>query len=250
MNIKKLLSPSESTLSRLNSILPQIEEFSEELRDLSDEQLKLKTRYFQKRLELGEELGEMVPEALAVAREGAFRTHNLYAFRTQLLGALVLYEGNFAEMKTGEGKTLVVVLAAYILALQKKGLHVVTVNEYLVKRDAEFCRKTLNFLGLTVGFNTAKLPKHLKKEMFRCDVTYTTNSELAFDFLRDNMASTTKEVVLPPLNYAIIDEGDSVLIDEAGTPLIISKTTDVSFKEYIEVDQAVKQLDELDFRVD
>ncbi|RAO95361.1 protein export cytoplasm protein SecA [Mycoplasma wenyonii] len=250
MGIKTLLSPSESILSRLNATVLQIEGFSAELRSLEDEQLKLKTRYFLRRLELGESLSDLVPEALAVVREAAYRTHNLFAFRTQLLGALIIYEGNFAEMKTGEGKTLVIVLAAYLLALTKKGLHIVTVNEYLVKRDAEFCRKTLNFLGLSVGFNSTTLTKYLKREMFKCDVTYTTNSELVFDYLRDNMAKNPSEIVLPELNYAIIDEGDSVLIDEAGTPLIISKPVRSDHREYVEIDIAVKQLDELDYKID
>ncbi|CCE66983.1 DEAD/DEAH box helicase [Candidatus Mycoplasma haematominutum] len=250
MNLKTLLSPSESILARLNSTLSQIEEFTEEMRALADDELKLKTRYFLRRLELGEDLSELVPEALAVVREAAFRTHNLFAFSTQLLGALVIYEGNFAEMKTGEGKTLVIVLAAYILALEKKGLHVVTVNEYLVKRDAEFCRKTLNFLGLSVGFNSAKLSKYHKREMFKCDVTYTTNAELVFDYLRDNMAKNSNEIVLSSLSYAIIDEGDSVLIDEAGTPLIISRSSTNEPELYFVVDQAVKNLDQLDYKID
>ncbi|AFO52306.1 protein translocase subunit SecA [Candidatus Mycoplasma haematolamae str. Purdue] len=250
MNLKALLSPSESILSRLNAIVIQIEEFKDEMRSLENDQLKLKTKYFLRRLELGEELSDMVPEALAVVREAAFRVHKLFAFHTQLIGALVIYEGNFAEMKTGEGKTLVIVLAAYILSLSKKGLHIVTVNEYLVKRDAEFCRKVLNFLGITVGFNSTKLSKYLKREMFKCDVTYTTNSELVFDYLRDNMARKTSELVLPALNYAIIDEGDSVLIDEAGTPLIISKPTSGDYELYVAIDRAVKQLDQLDYKVD
>ncbi|ADX98255.1 preprotein translocase subunit SecA [Mycoplasma suis] len=250
MGLKTLLSTSESTLSRLNTVLLQVEEFSEEVKSLDDEQLKLRTKYFLKRLELGEELSDIVPEALAVVREAAYRAHKLYAFHTQLLGALVIYEGNFAEMKTGEGKTLVIVLASYLLALAKKGLHVVTVNEYLVKRDAEFCRKVLNFLGLSVGFNSTYLSRYLKKEMFKCDVTYTTNSELVFDYLRDNMAKNSNDVVLPPLSYAIIDEGDSILIDEAGTPLIISKPSDDGFKWHSQIDQAVKHLDQLDYKID
>lgn len=250
MGLKTLLSTSESTLSRLNTVLLQVEEFTDEVKSLTNEQLKLKTKYFLKRIELGEELSDLVPEALAVVREAVFRTHNLYAFHTQLLGALVIYEGNFAEMKTGEGKTLVIVLAAYLLALAQKGLHVVTVNEYLVKRDAEFCRKTLNFLGLSVGFNSVALSRYLKREMFKCDVTYTTNSELVFDYLRDNMATNSNDIVLPPLSYAIIDEGDSILIDEAGTPLIISKPTDDGFRWHSEIDQAVKFLDQLDYKID
>lgn len=250
MGLKTLLSPSEAILSRLNSIVLQIEEFTDELRGLEDDQLKLKTRYFLRRLELGESLSDLVPEALAVVREAAFRTHKLFAFRTQLLGALIIYEGNFAEMKTGEGKTLVILLAAYLFALTRKGLHIVTVNEYLVKRDAEFCRKTLNFLGLTVGFNSTSLSKYLKREMFKCDVTYTTNSELVFDYLRDNMAKNPNEIVLPELNFAIIDEGDSVLIDEAGTPLIISKPVRSDHQEYVEIDLAVKKLDQLDYKID
>lgn len=191
-----------------------------------------------------------MPEALATVREACYRAQGLFAYKTQLISALIIYEGNFAEMKTGEGKTLTIALAAYIGALEGKGVHVVTVNDYLVKRDAEFCRKILNFLGITVGFVTSNLSKEIKQKMYRCHVTYTTNSELAFDYLRDNMVYDANDILIPRLHFAIIDEGDSVLIDEARTPLIISGASEQNIQDYITVDQVVKQLPPEDYLVD
>ncbi|XP_032746482.1 protein translocase subunit SecA-like [Rattus rattus] len=231
-------------------IINQIEELAPEFRKYTDIELRHKTESYFKRIALGESIDDLLPEALATVREACYRVHGLFAYKTQLTSALIIYEGNFAEMKTGEGKTLTIALAAYIGSLSGKGLHVVTVNDYLVKRDSEFCRKILNFLGVTVGFITSNLTPEMKKKMYACQVTYTTNSELAFDYLRDNMVYDEKDILIPSLNFAIIDEGDSVLIDESRTPLIISGPAEESAQSYIDVDQLVKRLSPEDYLVD
>ncbi|WP_391591749.1 Protein translocase subunit SecA [[Mycoplasma] cavipharyngis] len=249
----KLLSLFENKtyiLNKAQKIVNQTEAYQDEMRALSNNQLRDKTKLFLRRLELGETTEDILPEALATVREAAYRAHGMFAYPVQLIGAIVIFFGDFAEMKTGEGKTLTVALANYVIGLEKKGLHVVTVNEYLVKRDAEFCRKILNFLGLTVGFNTSQLSRELKKEMFRCDVTYTTHSELGFDYLRDNMVTNYDQKVIGNLNFAIIDEGDSVLIDEARTPLIISGQPQQNLSFYIQIDRFVKNLVVGDYKID
>lgn len=249
----KLLSFFESKtyiLNKAQKIVDQVETYKDEMRALNGNELKNKTKLFYRRLELGETTEDILPEAIAVAREAAYRAHGMFAFPVQLIGVIVIFFGDFAEMKTGEGKTLTVALATYLAALEKKGVHVVTVNEYLVKRDAEFCRKILNFLGVTVGFNTSELSRDLKKQMFNCDVTYTTHSELGFDYLRDNMVANYDQKVIRTLNYAIIDEGDSVLIDEARTPLIISGQPQQNLAFYVQVDRFVKSLVPGDYKID
>lgn len=250
MKLLKILDPAQNILSRINVTIDLVEDLKNEYRKLSDRELKIKTKYFLKRIELGETVDDLLAEALASVREAAYRVHGIFAYPVQLMGALVIYEGNFAEMKTGEGKTLTIAMAAYIAALSKAGVHVVTVNEYLVKRDAEFSRKIFNFLGMSVGFNTSNMSKPLKKAMFKCDVTYTTNSELAFDYLRDNMVNQHELIVIPRLNFAIIDEGDSILIDEASTPLIISAPAQHKREGYVEVSLAVQNLKESDVNID
>ncbi|OAL10213.1 protein export cytoplasm protein SecA [Candidatus Mycoplasma haematobovis] len=250
MKILNAFKPSSLILQKIKSLVNKVDALKDEFREYSDQELRNKTQSFLRRIKFGESIDDLLPEALATVRETAYRVHGMFAYRTQLMSALVIYGGNFAEMKTGEGKTLTIALSAYIASLERKGVHVVTVNEYLVKRDAEFCRKILNFLGITVGFITSNMDKKIKKEMYACDVTYTTNSELAFDYLRDNMVFTPEDIVIPRLHFAIIDEGDSVLIDEARTPLIISGPDESDVARYIDVDLAVKKLSEDDYRVD
>ncbi|MDQ0513837.1 preprotein translocase subunit SecA [Mycoplasmoides fastidiosum] len=249
----KLLSLFENKtyiLNKAEKVVNQTESYKDEMRALTNNQLRDKTKLFLRRLELGETTEDILPEALATVREAAYRAHGMFAYPVQLIGAIVIFYGDFAEMKTGEGKTLTVALANYIIGLEKRGVHVVTVNEYLVKRDAEFSRKILNFLGLTVGFNTSQLSRDLKRKMFACDVTYTTHSELGFDYLRDNMVTSYDQKVLRSLNFAIIDEGDSVLIDEARTPLIISGQPQENLSFYVQVDRFVKTLVLGDFKID
>lgn len=250
MNVFKFFDPKIHILNKAYRIVQQVDDYQKEMRQLSGQALKNKTKIFRQRLELGETLEDLLPEALATAREAAFRAHGLFAYPVQIIAAYIIFLGDFCEMKTGEGKTLAIVLAAYVGALDKKGCHVVTVNEYLVKRDAEFCRKTLNYLGITVGFNTAQLSRAIKQKMFACDVTYTTNSELGFDYLRDNMVKNNYEKVINQLHFAIIDEGDSVLIDEARTPLIISGENHQNLLSYIKIDRFVKTLVSGDYKLD
>lgn len=250
MNLLNIFDNRAQMLKKARKIVTQIDSYKNEMRALSGIELKNKTKLFRKRMELGETVEDMLPEALAVVREAAYRAHGLFAYQVQLIGAIIIFLGDFAEMKTGEGKTLAIVLAAYIGALDGKGCHIVTVNEYLVKRDAEFCRRVLNFLGVTVGFNTAELSREVKKSMFNCDVTYTTNSELGFDYLRDNMVKNYHEKVIRDLNFVIIDEGDSVLIDEARTPLIISGQPQQNLTVYVQIDRFVKTLLPGDYKID
>ena len=199
---------------------------------LSDEELKGKTEEFKKRLAAGETLDDILPEAYATVREAAKRVLNMEHFRVQLIGGIILHQGRIAEMKTGEGKTLVSTLPAYLNALEGKGVHVVTVNDYLAKRDAEWMGEVHKFLGLSVGVVLNSMKQDERKAAYACDITYVTNNELGFDYLRDNMVIYKEQLVLRELNYAIIDEVDSVLIDEARTPLIISGQSGKSTKLY------------------
>lgn len=195
---------------------------ADETAALSDDALREKTVEFKERVQKGETLDDLLVEAFAVAREGAKRALGLYPFKVQLMGGIVLHEGNIAEMKTGEGKTLTATLPVYLNALSGEGVHVVTVNEYLAHRDAEEMGVLYNFLGLSVGLNLNALSSTEKREAYACDITYSTNNELGFDYLRDNMVVYKEEMVQRPLAFAVIDEVDSILVDEARTPLIIS----------------------------
>lgn len=250
MNFWKVFDNKSHILNKAKHLVEQVDAYRDEMRALSGQALKNKTKLFRKRLELGETLEDLLPEALATVREAAFRAHGLFAYPVQIIGAYIIFLGDFCEMRTGEGKTLVIVLAAYVGALNQRGCHVVTVNEYLVKRDAEFCRRVLNFLGVTVGFNTSELSRPVKQKMFQCDVTYTTNSELGFDYLRDNMVKKYHEKVIGDFNYVIIDEGDSVLIDESRTPLIISGEDQQNLNTYVQADRFVKTLVQGDYKID
>ena len=233
---------SERELKRIRSTVDSIEAMQPQMHALSDEELKAKTAEFKKRLSEGETLDDIMPEAYAVVREAGKRVLGMEHFRVQLIGGVILHQGRIAEMKTGEGKTLVATLPSYLDALAGKGVHVVTVNDYLAKRDAEWMGKIHEFLGLTVGVVLNSMTPEERRAAYNCDITYVTNNELGFDYLRDNMAIYKEQCVLRGLNYAIIDEIDSILIDEARTPLIISGQSDKSTKLYEACDILAKQM--------
>ena len=222
---------NEKEVKKIGKIVDQVEALDEQMQALSDEELQAKTPEFRERLQNGETLDDILPEAFAVCREGAWRSLGMKHFRVQLIGGVVLHQGRISEMKTGEGKTLVATLAAYLNALEGKGVHVITVNDYLAKRDAEWMGKLYSFLGLTVGCVIHGVDNEDRKAAYNADITYGTNNEFGFDYLRDNMVTYQEELMQRELNYAIIDEVDSILIDEARTPLIISgrgsKSTDL-----------------------
>jgi preprotein translocase subunit SecA len=234
---------SENELKRIYPIVDRIDALEPEMQELSDAELKDKTREFKKRLEDGETLDDILPEAYAVVREGATRSLGMRHYRVQLIGGIILHQGRISEMKTGEGKTLVSTLPAYLNALEGKGVHIVTVNDYLAKRDAEWMGKVHEFLGLTVGVVLNAMDNDARRAAYNCDITYVTNNELGFDYLRDNMVIYKEQLVQRTLNFAIIDEVDSVLIDEARTPLIISGQSDKSTKLYEACDVLARQLE-------
>ena len=223
---------SEREVKRVIPIVDKIEGMEPEMEKLSDEELKAKTPEFKKRLEAGETLDDILPEAYAVVREASRRTIGLRHFRVQLIGGVILHQGRITEMRTGEGKTLVSTRPAYLNALEGKGVHIVTVNDYLAKRDAEWMGQIHQFLGLTVGVILNSMDNDERREAYNCDITYATNNELGFDYLRDNMVIYNEQLVQRDLHYAIVDEVDSVLIDEARTPLIISGSSGKSTKIY------------------
>ncbi|MDC7293060.1 preprotein translocase subunit SecA [Butyrivibrio sp. DSM 10294] len=233
---------SERELRRIRGTVDSIEAMRPKMQALSDEELRAKTDEFKKRLADGETLDDIMPEAYAVVREAGKRVLGMEHFRVQLIGGVILHQGRIAEMRTGEGKTLVATLPSYLDALAGKGVHVVTVNDYLAKRDAEWMGKIHEFLGLTVGVVLNSMTSEERKAAYNCDITYVTNNELGFDYLRDNMAIYKEQCVLRGLNYAIIDEIDSILIDEARTPLIISGQSDKSTKLYEACDILAKQM--------
>ncbi|MEK6268043.1 MAG: preprotein translocase subunit SecA [Planococcus sp. (in: firmicutes)] len=220
--LNKVFDPNKRDLKRLEKTADRVEALAADFAALTDEALKAKTEEFVGRHAKGESLNDLLPEAFATIREAAKRVLGMYPFRVQIMGAVSLHEGNISEMKTGEGKTLTSTLAVYLNAISKKGVHVVTVNEYLASRDALEMGQLYEWLGLTVGLNLNSLTKEEKRAAYQADVTYSTNNELGFDYLRDNMVLYKEDMVQRPLNYAVIDEVDSILIDEARTPLIIS----------------------------
>ena len=242
--LKKLYNDDKRELKKFEKIAAKVESHADEMSKLSDEQLQAKTPEFRDRLKKGESLDDLLPEAFAVAREGAKRVLGLYPFHVQILGGIALHYGNIAEMMTGEGKTLTATMPVYLNALEGKGVHVVTVNEYLSSRDEEEMGQLYKWLGLTVGLNLNSMSPDEKRAAYNCDVTYSTNSELGFDYLRDNMVVYKEQMVQRPLNYAIIDEVDSILIDEARTPLIISGEAEQANSDYIRADRFVKTLTE------
>ena len=242
---------NEKEVKRIGKIVDKVEALDEQMQALSDEELRGKTAEFRQRIADGETLDDLLPEAFAVCREGAWRSLGMKHFRVQLIGGVVLHEGRIAEMKTGEGKTLVATLAAYLNALDGKGVHVVTVNDYLAKRDMEWMGKLYTFLGMSVGCVIHGITQKQRKDAYMADITYGTNNEFGFDYLRDNMVIYKEEMMQRPLNYAIIDEVDSILIDEARTPLIISGQGSKSTDMYAVADRFAKTLiNETDFTIE
>ena len=249
--LKKMFDTDRQSLKRYGSTADQIESLAADFDRLSDEELKAKTVEFRNRLEKGETLEDILPEAFATVREAAKRVLGLYPFPVQLMGGIALHEGNIAEMKTGEGKTLTATMPVYLNALAGKGVHVVTVNEYLASRDADEMGELYRWLGMTVGLNLNSKSSEEKREAYLADITYTTNNELGFDYLRDNMVVYKTDMVLRPLHFAVLDEVDSILIDEARTPLIISGQANRSTSFYSRCDFFVKGLkEEEDYTID
>lgn len=234
---------SENELKRIYPIVDYIESLEPKMQELSDEELRGKTQEFKERLANGETLDDILPEAYAAVREASVRTIGLRHFRVQLIGGIILHQGRISEMRTGEGKTLVSTLPAYLNALEGKGVHIVTVNDYLAQRDAEWMGRIHEFLGLTVGVVLNSMDNDERRKAYNCDITYITNNELGFDYLRDNMVIYKEQLVQRGLHYAIIDEVDSVLIDEARTPLIISGQSGKSTKLYEACDILARQLE-------
>ena len=245
------VNPASRILKKADSIAEKVLVRENEFRSLSMDELKARTQTFVDNVVNNKTtLDDILVEALCVIREAFYKTYNMLAYKVQLIGAIVVYLGDFAEMMTGEGKTLTLVLASYVAALTKKGVHIVSVNEYLVQRDAEFSAGVLNQLGLTVGYIKAAMNANEKRVNYGCDVTYCSNSELGFDYLRDNMVMDYNDKVQRSLNFAIVDEADSILIDEARTPLIISGSPSSDIMDYIHVDSFVKTLQEDDYLID
>ena len=234
---------SEKEVKRVMPIVQKINSFEDVISELTDEELKAKTEYFKELLAEGQKLDDILPEAFAVVREASKRVTGLRHFDVQLIGGIILHQGRIAEMRTGEGKTLVATLPAYLNALTGKGVHVITVNDYLAKRDSEWMGKIYTFLGLTVGLVIADMKPNEKQKAYNCDITYGTNNEFGFDYLRDNMVIYKDQLVQRPLNYAIVDEIDSILIDEARTPLIISGRANQASDIYKKADRFVSKLE-------
>jgi preprotein translocase subunit SecA len=249
--VEKIFRFDQRALNKYTKQAAKVIEYEETMKNLTDDELKAKTPYFRELLKQGKSVEDFKYEAYAVAREAAKRTLGQFPFKVQIIGALVLDQGDVAEMKTGEGKTLTATMAVYLNALKGEGVHVVTVNEYLAQRDAEWMGQIYRFLGLTVGVNLREKSPSEKQEAYKCDITYTTNSEVGFDYLRDNMVGNVNQRVLRGLQYAVIDEADSILIDESRTPLIISGGAKASPSQYTVADRFVKSLNpNKDFSID
>jgi len=249
--ITKLIKTSnQKELERIQKIVDKINHFEKDIEKLEDKDFPIKTDNFIKLIKNGKTINEILPEAFALVREASKRTNKERHFDVQLIGGVVLHENKIAEMKTGEGKTITIVLAAYLNALEKKGVHIVTVNDYLAKRDSQNMGKIYNYLGLTCGYINAGQSDEERKENYSKDITYATNSELGFDYLRDNMKFSKEEMVQRNHNYAIVDEIDSCLIDEARTPLIISGAVEDKTSQYITIDKLIKNLKNEDFEID
>ncbi len=249
--LKKVFDGNQRQIGRLEKMADQIDALGPEIASLTDDQLREKTAEFQQRYQNGESLDNLLDEAFAVVREAAKRVLGMYPYKVQLMGGISLHEGNISEMKTGEGKTLTATMPVYLNAITGKGVHVVTVNEYLASRDASEMGRLYEFLGLKVGLNLNHLTREEKQEAYAADITYSTNNELGFDYLRDNMVLYKEQMVQRPLHFAVIDEVDSILIDEARTPLIISGSAQKSTALYIQANAFVRTLDkETDFTFD
>ena len=249
--LRKIIENDKGEIKKLEKTAKKVESYADAMAALSDEELQAKTEEFKKRYQNGESLDQLLPEAFAVVREGAKRVLGLFPYRVQIMGGIVLHHGDVPEMRTGEGKTLTATMPVYLNALSGKGVHVVTVNEYLSERDATEMGELYSWLGLSVGINLAAKSPMEKKEAYECDITYSTNSEIGFDYLRDNMVVRAENMVQRPLNYALVDEVDSILIDEARTPLIVSGANAVETSQlYHMADHYVKSLDKDDYIID
>lgn len=250
MNFKKFFDGSKRDLKKIERLYEEVDKYADEYASMSDEELKGQTDLFKKAYQDGESLDDMLPRAFATVREADKRVLGLYPYKVQVMGGIVLHQGNLAEMHTGEGKTLTETLPVYLNAITGKGVHVVTVNPYLSERDAAEMGQVFEWMGLTVGVNTEKMSNAEKREAYACDITYSTNDELAFDYLRDNMAMFAEDTTQRGLNYVIVDEADSILIDEARTPLIISGNERV-FSALLKLcDRIAKSLDDEDYKID
>ena len=249
--LKTIIENDKGELRRLGKMADKVLKYEDEMAALTDEQLQAKTEEFKQRYQNGETLDQLLYEAFAVVREGARRVLGLFPYKVQVMGGIVLHHGDVPEMRTGEGKTLTATMPVYLNALSGKGVHVVTVNEYLSERDATEMGELYSWLGLSVGINLAAKSPMEKKEAYECDITYSTNSEIGFDYLRDNMVVRAENMVQRPLNYALVDEVDSILIDEARTPLIVSGANAVETSQlYHMADHFVKSLDKDDYIID
>ncbi|MBQ1248191.1 MAG: DEAD/DEAH box helicase, partial [Clostridiales bacterium] len=241
---------SDHELKRINPLVDKVFSYEEEYAKLSDHDLAGKTDEFRKRYEEGESLDALLPEAFATVREAAWRVLGMKPYRVQVIGGIILHQGRIAEMKTGEGKTLVATMPVYLNAITGKGVHVVTVNDYLAKRDSEWMGKVYKFLNMSVGLIIHDIPNKDRKSMYACDIVYGTNNEFGFDYLRDNMVVNKEQIAQRELNYAIVDEVDSILIDEARTPLIISGRGVDSSSMYRNANSFVRSLVEgRDFKI-
>ena len=249
--LSNLLNFDQKRLNEIKKIATQVDSFASEMSKKSDEELRQQTDLFRDRLKNGETLDDLLPEAFATIREAAKRVIGEYPYFVQVMGGIVLHNGDIAEMKTGEGKTLTSIMPVYLNALTGNGVHIVTVNEYLAERDSKWMGKIHEFLGLTVGLNLRTLLPVSKRKAYECDITYTTNAEIGFDYLRDNMVTEVKDRVLRSLNYALVDEVDSILIDESRTPLIISGGAKKTANLYMQADRLVKSFQEdVDYEID
>ena len=249
--LDKLFNTDKRELAKIEDKATLVENWADKMTAMTDEQLKAETPALRQQLADGKSLDDIMPEAFAAIREAARRVIGEYAFHVQVMGGIVLHQGDIAEMKTGEGKTLTSIMPVYLNALSGKGVHVITVNEYLAERDSQWMGQIHRFMGLTVGLNRHGMNSQEKKTAYECDVTYTTNSELGFDYLRDNMVTSLNERVLRPLNMALVDEVDSILIDESRTPLIISGGQKETANMYVAADKFVKRLTaEDDYKID
>jgi len=247
---KFIKSSNQKELDRIGKIVEKINSHEEDFKNLNDDDFPKKTNEFRNQLKDGKTLDELLPEAFALVREAAKRTRDERHFNVQLIGGVALHEGKIAEMRTGEGKTITIALAAYLNALSGKGVHVVTVNDYLAKRDCENMSKIYNFLGLSAGYINNDQSDDERKENYSKDITYATNSELGFDYLKDNMKYSSDKLVQREHRFAIVDEIDSCLIDEARTPLVISGQSDETSNQYKAIDKLVKRLEPNHYELD
>lgn len=249
--LRKVIENDKGELRKLEKIAKKVESYADHMASLSDRELQAKTPEFKERYQKGETLEQLLPEAFAVVREASKRVLGLYPYRVQIMGGIVLHNGDVPEMRTGEGKTLTATMPVYLNALAGEGVHVITVNEYLSTRDATEMGEVYSWLGLSVGINLAAKSPAEKREAYNCDITYSTNSEVGFDYLRDNMVVRQEDMVQRPLNFALVDEVDSVLIDEARTPLIVSGAVSSETNQlYIRADMFVKTLTSVDYIID